>query len=91
MDIRKYLKTQGISALEFSRRSGVPHSSIYRLISTPWRVPRSDIAQAVIRASGGAITLDDLVHYSRRKRLPKVAPDPPQADPDQVHQGGNAP
>lgn len=93
MDLKRYLKINKISAIEFSRKIGAPSSSVYRLISDPWRIPRSDLALAVIRGSGGLVTLEDLVHYSRRKRLPRVPRETPEQAPpgDLGHLGDQDP
>ena len=82
MKLSVYLKQNELRLAEFAAVTGVPYQTLYTTVHRPWIIPSADLALRIIEATGGAVTLQDLViksKYARRSR--SSGPEPP---PDEI-------
>lgn len=55
----KYLRAEGLTFAAFGERVGLTRTSIHRIVSGA-QTPKPDTAHAIVAATGGAVTLEDL-------------------------------
>jgi predicted transcriptional regulator len=61
MKLSAYLEKLGLSRKEFSEQSGVPLSTVYRLLDEPDVIPDGTNIAKIIRATEGIVGVQDLV------------------------------
>lgn len=77
MRLAQYLKERKITIPQFAADSRIPVQTIYSILNRPWIVPHADLALRIIEATGGAVTLQDLVKTSKYPRRGSRPADPP--------------
>lgn len=65
MTLADYLKRHGETASEFAIRTGISQPYVSRLVNRE-RFPRSKVIEKVRRATGGAVTADDMMPIRRK-------------------------
>lgn len=76
MKLKKYLADRKESHNQFAKRSGVPSSVVGRICDDDDPAdPRASTVQKIIHATGGLVSLDDLVpeRERRKRRRPSMA------------------
>jgi predicted transcriptional regulator len=61
MKLSAYLEKSGLSRKEFSEQSGVPLSTVYRLLDEPDVIPDGTNIAKIIRSTEGVVGVQDLV------------------------------
>jgi hypothetical protein len=67
MKLKPYLEKMGIDRKAFSEQSGIPLPTVYRLTDEPERIPDGNTIARVVKATGGAVGLFDLVEDTNGK------------------------
>lgn len=62
MKLSDYIAKMGLSRAEFSERSGIPLSSVYRLLDEPGVIPEGTNIARIIRATKGEVGVLDIVN-----------------------------
>lgn len=61
MKLSSYIDKLNLSRKEFAELSGVPLSTLYRLLDEPGVIPDGTNIAKIIRATEGIVTVQDLV------------------------------
>lgn len=67
MKLSLYLEKLGLSRKEFAEQSGVPLSTVYRLLDEPDVIPDGTNITRIIKATGGIVGALDLVNCPVKK------------------------
>ena len=67
MDLKTYLELKGVKIKEFADIIGVDASTVSKYIN--WhRKPSLDIAQRIVKATKGKVSIEDLLAYWEAKK-----------------------
>lgn len=72
MKLSEYLHTNAISRREFAAKVGITEAALCRYISGV-RMPRPQIARAIMTASGGTVTPNDFIEICPETETPAAA------------------
>jgi len=68
MQLKEYLKKEGISVPKFARRLGLHYNTIYMWFKRE-RDPTRENAQAVSDATRGEVTVEDMLHIKEPRKI----------------------
>jgi hypothetical protein len=70
VDLRKWINGQGLGGMQaLSRKSGVPYETLWRAADRRHQL-RLDYAAKIIEATGGEVTLEDLILAPEERNQP---------------------
>ena len=72
MTLHDYLSIEGNTATDLADRAGTTGASITRILYGDQQ-PSADLIRAIVKATGGSVTADDLLFGAPRKRQEKAA------------------
>lgn len=72
MRLRAYLDSREESLYAFSKRAGIPYTSLHRIINTAW-LPGLRTSEKIVRASGGKVGYEDLLPAPKESKITGAA------------------